>query len=189
MKTRPVFWLRKHPRLKRVKLVPLIQRRVPLRTALAIEASRTASAWLDRPHVVRGGPWCLGRLHRALTHELHQIAEAARTARSIKEEAAAVFKVATSVSTTGALVRHLKSQCYRCGLHLVKCCCKGRRVEDLGLDVVKRRSGKTGHQYRSSKSWRASDKAYKRNKWGKNPAAAKRRDNRKYPNRKCKSHM
>jgi len=54
----------------------------------------------------------------------------------------------------------------------------------LGLDVVRRRSGVSGHEYRLSKKWRASDARYKRNKWGKRPVIAKRNDNRKYPNRK-----
>jgi hypothetical protein len=44
MKSRPVWWLRGHPGLRRVVLKPVLARRVSLETALALEASRTAVA-------------------------------------------------------------------------------------------------------------------------------------------------
>lgn len=184
MKNRPVLWLRGHARLKTLKLLPLLGRRVPWKTALAIEAARTAAAWAQQPDVVRGGPWCLKRLGRVLIGELQQVADAVRAARGPHAEAASVFEVAKRMALNGALQRHLRGECYKCGLHIRSCACRGRQWKDLGLDVAKPRSGKTGHQYRKAKGWAATETVYKVHKWGKKPADAKRRDNRKYPKRK-----
>jgi len=190
MKARPVLWLRGHRRLKTLQLVPLLGRRVAWKLGLAIEAARTAAAGEEQPEVVRGGPWCLKRLDRGLVEELQKVADAVRKARGPYAEAEAVWRVAKTMDKNSALGRHLRGECFKCGVYLGWCQCKrtssgsgASRAADLGVEAAKPRSGKAGHDYRQERGWAASSKEYKKNKWGPKYKRNKRRDNRKYPGR------
>lgn len=150
MKEYPVLWLRGHAHLEKLRLAPLLGRRVPWKLGLAVEAARTATAWSLQPEVVRGGPWCLRRLSRGLVEEAKRVAEAVRRARGPRAEAEAVWRVAKEMSRSGALCRHLRGECFKCGVFLGLCRCRTHRAVDLGLDAAKPRSGRTGHQHRKA---------------------------------------
>ena len=187
-----VWWLRGHPRLRHLVLQPVLSRRVPLSMALALEASRTALAWLGQPDKVRGGPWCLSKLEPEKLDELRQVADAVQDCRTLVAESAAVAKVAKGFPRQSALNRHLRSECFRCGGPLQTCSCRGYQRPDIGFAAAaKRRSGKStasgssksGAKKRQNKKWLATDDKYKHHKWGIDVGASRRNDNLKYPDR------
>jgi hypothetical protein len=147
MKLRPVLWLKGHPGLGRLVLEPL-GRRVTLEKCLALEAAATALAWEDDEAVVRGGPWCLQRLDKTSRSEIKVLAAALRGVRGAGEKVEAVQDVARQCRKDGALCRHLRQECFRCGLQLLLCRCRSLRRRDEGLALaVKRRSGKVSQEH------------------------------------------
>jgi hypothetical protein len=145
MQKEPVWWLRGHPQLRRLRLKPLLGRRVGLETCLALEVAATALAWVKEPALVRGGPWCLKLLRAKEKTELLEIVAALRGARTQREQVAAVLAVSRRSPRSGGLARHLHNECFKCGLKLQLCSCRQHRRQDIGITVVKKRqSGKAG---------------------------------------------
>ena len=185
MRSRPVLWLRGCRGLSKLTLEPQLGRRVSLETGLALEAAMTATAWLEDPGRVRGGPWCLRRLSKTMQSEAKEVAVAVRSARSQHQQVVAVWAVAKQCSRQGALVRHLCGLCYRCGFKFQACACTARactahRRSDAGFDPgLKRRSGTSvsGSKKRKSRGWAATSDDYKRHKWGRHVKKARKRDN------------
>jgi hypothetical protein len=143
MREKPVLWLSKHPASPKVVLVPQVARRVELAKGLALEAAFTAAAWVQDEGAVRGGPWCLKRLGAASRAELRAVAKAVRGVRGLREQVAAVRAAAKLCDQRGALQRHLRRECFRCGVSLAVCVCRTLRRQDEGFALpAKRKSGK-----------------------------------------------
>ena len=181
MKGKPVFWLRGHPDLQRLKLEELLGRRTSEDKALALEAAFTATHWADNPKKVRGGPYCLGRLDGKLTCELKKLAqELNASSRSChRERIQIVIAVAQGLPRTGPLNRHLRGECFRCGVKFQHCLCRssphsGDRAP--GGSTAKRRasgrsqSGSTKRKKKFKKA-RSANPDFRKLKWGPNVAA------------------
>ena len=177
MRLRPVLWLRGCRGLQKATLELQLGRRVSLQVCSALEAAMTATAWLEQPHRVRGGPWCLRRLSKEMGEELAEVAAAVKSVRSYHQQFLAVWAVAKKFSRQGALARHLRGICYRCGFKFRACACTAHRRSDAGFGQ-KRKSGTSasGHEKRKRRGWAATSD-YKRHKWGRHVKEARRKDN------------
>ena len=146
MLKRLVKSLRGNADLKKLQLKPL-HRPVSLDEGLQLEAACTAMAWVkSRGPDVRGGPWCMETSLPEDKAEIRQVAASLVGKSTVKAKTAAVFSVSEILPKTSSLVRHLKHQCYKCGVHMLECRCRGlgRALgrADAMLDVPKSRSGK-----------------------------------------------
>ena len=169
MKAKPVHWLKGHDKLRNLKLSALCLRRVPEAKALALEAAYTASHWQKNPQEVRGGPYCLARLPSALTSELKLLSTSLEGKTLLKEQVDAVEGVAALLPRSGALNRHLRGQCFKCGGKFTRCSCRVPRVGFHAQEKPpKRRSGKSasGCQKRKQTGWSAADPRAVQHKWG-----------------------
>ena len=182
MKEKPVHWLKGHENLRSLQLKPMHLRRVPEENALALEAAFTAEAWQTQPEEVRGGPYCLSRLDAKLKRELRLLAASLEGKSLLHEKVCAVQQVASSLPRRGALNRHLRGECFKCGGKFGNCSC---RVPRVGFYVheepPKRRSGKSesGSKKRKRWGWPASDPRALEHKWGSDVEANRAEDNRK----------
>ena len=190
MKEKPVHWLKGHKNLRGLKLTPMHLRRVSEKKALALEAAFTAVAWQAKPEEVRGGPYCLSRLDAKLKRELGLLAASLEGKSLLQEKVLAVQEVAASLPRRGALNRHLRGECFRCGGKFAKCSCRVPRVGfHVDEEPPKRRSGKSlsGSKKRKRWGWPASDPRAVEHKWGSdveaNRAADNRKQNARNPNR------
>lgn len=187
MKTKPVFWLRGHKDLPRLKLEGVLGRRVSEDKALALEAALTAINWADSPEQVRGGPYCLGRLDGKLMLELRQLGKELISKKRLchHEQVEIVVKVAQMLPRTGALNRHLRGECFKCGRKFQRCHCKNLRRSDdrppSGNLKKRRPSGKSKSGSWKRRRWglQATDDRYKQHKWGGDVVKNRQSDNSK----------
>ena len=135
MKLRPVHCLREHAGLQSLELRPVHQP-VNLDQGLAMEAALTALAWSScTVGHVRGGPWCLKDLPGSDEAEIKQCVSAMKGKKSLATQSSALVDLAAGMSRSSSLVRHLKHECFKCGLHLSSCTCRslGRRDSQLSM--------------------------------------------------------
>ena len=124
MKLRPVHCLREHAGLQSLELRPVHQP-VNLDQGLAMEAALTALTWSScTVGHVRGGPWCLKDLPGSDEAEIKQCVSAMKGKKSLATQSSALVDLAAGMSRSSSLVRHLKHECFKCGLHLSSCTCR-----------------------------------------------------------------
>ena len=181
MRKRPVHFLQGRPCLGTMSIEPLCDRRVSIEKGLLLEAAFTAEGWSTNLDGCRGGPYCLRRLGPVLRSELHKLRDRLRGTRSLAAKCEAVQAVAAELKRGAALNRHLRAECYKCGLAFHCCACKYLRGKDAVLRAPARRSGtsasgaaKRKRKYGKSRS---ADPNFRKDKWGPAVAAGIRANN------------
>ena len=100
MVAKPVAWSSGHPGLADIGLEPLHRPRA-LDKALAMEAALIAQAWMKRPRLVRGGPWCRRKLPEEDVREMTEVDAALACSMSLSSQAEAVWDVANRMPSRG----------------------------------------------------------------------------------------
>lgn len=179
---RPWF-LRNNPHL--VGRCPQLCHNRPLKqkTALCLEVVKT---------IISGGKgacYANYKLSPEQNSEIYQLKKALAGCRSTVEQIRAVAKVARGCDRAGPLRLHISNKCFKCGEKWGPTC--GCRIQTRQFDrrapvVKKRQSGRnprTGAQRIKDMKLIPGTYEYRRFKWGKNHKKARRRDNKKRPNR------
>jgi hypothetical protein len=157
--------------------------------ALAAEAQATALECKSRgTQVVRGGPWCLRGLSAADRREIAMVSEC--------QSMAGVQDLGRRLRG-GSLAAHLAGDRY--DRTSPSSASPGRALLPILVSSMKRASGRScrsgpsgrsgksgvsGHSYRKTKAFVCGSPQYLKNKWGRDPAAARCRQQRSYRERR-----
>ena len=173
-KSHPVSWM-KHSLPETMKITPL-GHCMSLENALAEEAVRTASAFVDGGSDVRGGPWSGPHVGSVGRSDMTTVRRLASRATNSAEARAHVLAHAEGLPEDNSLRRHCENLAF------------GRDTAPLGparkAKWTRRSKCPSGCEKRKRKGWQPGDWAWADHKWGSDVAANRQRNNAKRDRRR-----